>query len=77
MIGDAVIPKGALRFLACGSVDDGKSTLIGRLVAEGGGLFEDQRTVLREESLRWGTTATSISRCCSTGWRLSANRASP
>ncbi|MBS0224390.1 MAG: adenylyl-sulfate kinase [Proteobacteria bacterium] len=47
--------RGALRFLACGSVDDGKSTLIGRLIADSGGLPEDQAATLQEESRRFGT----------------------
>jgi bifunctional enzyme CysN/CysC len=34
--------RSELRFLACGSVDDGKSTLIGRLINDATGLFEDQ-----------------------------------
>ena len=39
-----------LRFIACGSVDDGKSTLIGRLVYECGGVLEDQFRSLQRES---------------------------
>ena len=46
----------SLRFLACGSVDDGKSTLIGRLIADASGLFEDQIKALQEDSRRFGTT---------------------
>jgi bifunctional enzyme CysN/CysC len=47
---------GELRFLACGSVDDGKSTLIGRLIADASGLLEDQIASLRRDSRRFGTT---------------------
>ena len=42
--------KTQLRFLTCGSVDDGKSTLIGRLLYDSGCLFEDQLSSLRRES---------------------------
>ncbi|AOV16844.1 adenylyl-sulfate kinase [Acidihalobacter aeolianus] len=44
-----------LRFITCGSVDDGKSTLIGRLLWESQLLFEDQLAALRVESNRFGT----------------------
>jgi bifunctional enzyme CysN/CysC len=47
--------RSELRFLACGSVDDGKSTLIGRLINDATGLFEDQIKVLQDESRRFGT----------------------
>ena len=46
---------GELRFLTCGSVDDGKSTLIGRLIADSAGLADDQAKALREDSRRFGT----------------------
>jgi bifunctional enzyme CysN/CysC len=42
--------KRLLRFITCGSVDDGKSTLIGRLLYESGLLFEDQLAALEAES---------------------------
>ncbi len=45
-----------LRFLTCGSVDDGKSTLIGRLLFETGQVHDDQLTTLDRESRRFGTT---------------------
>ena len=51
---------GELRFLACGSVDDGKSTLIGRLIADASGLLEDQIAGLRSDSQRFGTTDDEI-----------------
>ena len=44
-----------LRFITCGSVDDGKSTLIGRLLYEAQCLFDDQVASLQHESLRFGT----------------------
>ena len=47
--------SGLLRFMTCGSVDDGKSTLIGRLLYEGGSLPEDQLAALRADSARIGT----------------------
>lgn len=46
---------GTLRFITCGSVDDGKSTLIGRLLFEADALFADQVTKLRADSLKSGT----------------------
>lgn len=45
-----------LRFLTCGSVDDGKSTLIGRLLYDSQLLFEDQLAALEEESRKLGKT---------------------
>jgi len=45
-----------LRFITCGSVDDGKSTLIGRLLYEAGAVFDDQLTALDSDSARLGTT---------------------
>jgi bifunctional enzyme CysN/CysC len=47
--------KGLLRFITCGSVDDGKSTLIGRLLYEANMLFEDQLTALEADSRKVGT----------------------
>ncbi|CDZ77840.1 Bifunctional enzyme CysN/CysC [Legionella massiliensis] len=44
-----------LRFITCGSVDDGKSTLIGRLLWESQQLFDDQITALSRDSQRFGT----------------------
>lgn len=49
-----------LRFMTCGSVDDGKSTLIGRLLFEAQVLFSDQVEALKEESKRQGTQAGAI-----------------
>ncbi len=47
--------KGLLRFLMCGSVDDGKSTLIGRLLYETQALYADQLAALEDDSRRGGT----------------------
>jgi bifunctional enzyme CysN/CysC len=47
--------KDLLRFIACGSVDDGKSSLIGRLLYESKMIFEDQLEILNEDSKRIGT----------------------
>src|SRR5579862_7075376 len=52
--------KSLLRFLTCGSVDDGKSTLIGRLLHDTKRLFEDQLSALRADSKKWGTTGGDI-----------------
>ena len=48
--------RGHLRFLTCGSVDDGKSTLIGRLLYDAKLLFEDHERALARDSRRYGTT---------------------
>jgi len=47
--------KGLLRFITCGSVDDGKSTLIGRLLYDSKMIFEDQLKALEADSKRVGT----------------------
>ncbi|MEI9751994.1 sulfate adenylyltransferase subunit CysN [Moellerella wisconsensis] len=47
--------KGMLRFLTCGNVDDGKSTLIGRLLHDTRQIYEDQLSVLQSDSKRIGT----------------------
>ena len=43
--------KGMLRFITCGSVDDGKSTLIGRLLLDCGQVFEDQLAALKKDKV--------------------------
>ncbi|MGB7406564.1 MAG: sulfate adenylyltransferase subunit CysN [Pacificimonas sp.] len=48
--------KGLLRFLTCGSVDDGKSTLIGRLLYDTKMIYEDQLAAVEQDSKRVGTT---------------------
>ncbi len=50
----------ALRFLTCGSVDDGKSTLIGRLLYEQNLIFDDQLTALEHDSKKHGTTGAEV-----------------
>jgi len=52
--------KSFLRFLTCGSVDDGKSTLIGRLLYDTKLLFEDQLATLEKDSKKHGTTGDDI-----------------
>ncbi len=52
--------KTTLRFLTCGSVDDGKSTLIGRLLYDTKLIFEDQLAVLQADSKKHGTTGDDI-----------------
>src|SRR5690349_24420295 len=44
-----------LRFITCGSVDDGKSTLIGRLLYETRLIFQDQLEALKQDSQKFGT----------------------
>jgi bifunctional enzyme CysN/CysC len=52
--------KTLLRFLTCGSVDDGKSTLIGRLLYDTKLIFEDQLSALEKDSKKHGTTGEDI-----------------
>ncbi len=52
--------KSFLRFLTCGSVDDGKSTLIGRLLYDTRLIFEDQLAALEKDSRKHGTVADDI-----------------
>ncbi|QIQ87650.1 sulfate adenylyltransferase subunit CysN [Erythrobacter sp.] len=52
--------KGLLRFITCGSVDDGKSTLIGRLLYDSKMIFEDQLAALESDSKRHGTQGDEI-----------------
>src|SRR4051794_5727110 len=47
--------KGLLRFLTCGSVDDGKSTLIGRLLCDSQLIHDDQMAAVVRDSARHGT----------------------
>jgi bifunctional enzyme CysN/CysC len=53
---EAAAAAGLLRFLACGSVDDGKSTLIGRLLFDCGMVHEDQYSALVADTSRYSTT---------------------
>ena len=52
--------KSMLRFITCGSVDDGKSTLIGRLLYDSKLIFEDQLAALEADSKRVGTQGQNI-----------------
>jgi bifunctional enzyme CysN/CysC len=52
--------QGLLRFLTCGSVDDGKSTLIGRLLYDSKLIFEDQLAALERDSRKHGTVEDDI-----------------
>ena len=52
--------KSLLRFITCGSVDDGKSTLIGRLLYESKMLFDDQLAAIEADSRKWGTQGDEI-----------------
>ncbi|MEH3160217.1 MAG: sulfate adenylyltransferase subunit CysN [Sphingomonas taxi] len=52
--------KSMLRFITCGSVDDGKSTLIGRLLYDSKTIFEDQLSQLEADSKRVGTQGQNI-----------------
>jgi bifunctional enzyme CysN/CysC len=52
--------KSLLRFITCGSVDDGKSTLIGRLLYDSKMIFEDQMAALEADSKRVGTQGGEI-----------------
>jgi len=57
---DAPAQLPALRFLTCGSVDDGKSTLIGRLLYEESLILDDQLAALRRDSKKHGTVGGEI-----------------
>ena len=52
--------KSLLRFITCGSVDDGKSTLIGRMLYESHMLFDDQLSSLEADSKKIGTQGDNI-----------------
>ena len=65
-----------LRFATAGSVDDGKSTLIGRLLLDSKAIFEDQLEAVEATSQPAATT-TPTSRCSPTACAPSASRASP
>jgi bifunctional enzyme CysN/CysC len=57
---DAAQQKSMLRFITCGSVDDGKSTLIGRMLHESHMIFDDQLNSLRSDSRKFGTAGEEI-----------------
>ncbi|AHE65659.1 sulfate adenylyltransferase subunit CysN [Legionella oakridgensis] len=52
--------KSLLRFITCGSVDDGKSTLIGRLLYESHMIYDDQLAALASDSKKFGTTGEGL-----------------
>lgn len=52
--------KDLLRFLTCGSVDDGKSTLIGRLLHDSKMIYEDQLAAIEKDSKKVGTTGEEV-----------------
>ena len=58
--GADVMSRPTLRFLTCGSVDDGKSTLIGRLLYEQNLIFSDHFAALERDSRKHGTTGSDI-----------------
>jgi bifunctional enzyme CysN/CysC len=55
-----VADQDTLRFITCGSVDDGKSTLIGHLLHESKSIFDDQLTALERDSRQYGTQGENI-----------------
>ena len=57
---DATQRKSLLRFLTCGSVDDGKSTLLGRLLYDSKMLFDDQLDALEADSRKSGTQGENL-----------------
>lgn len=56
----AMTERSLLRILACGSVDDGKSSLLGRLLAETGAIASDQLAELEADSRRFGTQGGAV-----------------
>ena len=52
--------KAELRFVVCGSVDDGKSTLLGRLLYDSGSVFDDQFSAAEAESRTYGTQGDAV-----------------
>ena len=57
---DQQVAEDTLRFITCGSVDDGKSTLIGRLLYESKMIFDDQLAALGRDSRKFGTQGDEI-----------------
>jgi bifunctional enzyme CysN/CysC len=60
LLQDAALGQVPLRFLTCGSVDDGKSTLIGRLLYESNTIADDVLATLERDSRKHGTTGDKI-----------------
>ena len=68
--------KQTLRFITCGSVDDGKSTLIGRMLHESKNLFDDQLQALENDSRQYGTQGDlKAGLCPANGWPAGRERA--
>lgn len=59
-LGAKPVEKDLLKFITCGSVDDGKSTLIGRLMLDAGAVYADQLSVLEADSRKHGTNGREI-----------------
>ncbi len=59
-LGVAEVRLDTLRFITCGSVDDGKSTLIGRLLFESKSIFDDQLAALAKDSAQYGTQGSQM-----------------
>ena len=57
---DTANGRGTLRFITCGSVDDGKSTLIGRLLFDAKSIPDDQMQALVNDSRKYGTQGERI-----------------
>ena len=56
----SISDKGQLRFITCGSVDDGKSTLLGRLLYDSKSILEDQISAATNESSKYGTQGNAV-----------------
>jgi hypothetical protein len=69
--------RGLLRFLTCGSVDDGKSTLIGRLLYDSAQVYDDQLKGAERDSKRPGASGVLDLALLVDGLRRSASRRSP
>ena len=75
---DSIDARPTLRFLTCGSVDDGKSTLIGRLLYEQSLIFDDHLAALKRDSLKHGTVGADIDfALLLDGLKPNASKASP
>ncbi|PPD14701.1 MAG: sulfate adenylyltransferase [Methylobacterium sp.] len=59
-VAEAAPARSVLRFITCGSVDDGKSTLIGRILYECGAVFEDHLEALDRDSQKFGTNGKAL-----------------
>ena len=64
----------ALRFITCGSVDDGKSTLIGRLLYESKQIFDDHLQELERASGKYGTQGEELDLSAQMCWKTLKNQ---